>query len=99
MKKLLLALPLSLLLLSTTQAQKIEIETEQDLLDGMLYQMAGQVTEGKADLSQNSFLSRESIVGSQTLETRLEARKRLVKPVAGNRGVSSRPLTRPILGD
>jgi hypothetical protein len=97
MKKLLLALPLSLLLLSTTQAQKIE--TEQDLLDGMLYQMAGQVTEGKADLSQNSFLSRESIVGSQTLETRLEARKRLVKPVAGNRGVSSRPLTRPILGD
>jgi hypothetical protein len=97
MKKLLLALPLSLLLLSTTQAQ--QIETEQDLLDGMLYQMAGQVTEGKADLSQNSFLSRESIVGSQTLETRLEARKRLVKPVAGNRGVSSRPLTRPILGD
>jgi hypothetical protein len=97
MKKLLLALPLSLLLLSTTQAQ--QIETEQDLLDGMLYQMAGQVIEGKADLSQNSFLSRESIVGSQTLETRLEARKRIVKPVAGNRGVSSRPLTRPILGD
>ena len=93
--KLLLALPLSVLLFSTAQAQKIE--TEQDLLDGMFYQMAGQVMEGKADLSQNSFLSRESIIGSQTPETRLESRERLVKPIAGNRGVSSRPLTRPIL--
>tara|TARA_R110002020_G_scaffold463080_1_gene682956 strand:- start:3 stop:296 length:294 start_codon:yes stop_codon:yes gene_type:complete len=97
MKKLLLALPLSMLLLSTAQAQ--QIETEQDLLDGMLHQMAGQVTEGKVDLSQNRFLSRESIVGSQTPQTRLESRERLVKPVASNGGVSSRPLTRPILGD
>lgn len=93
--KLLLALPLSLVLLSTAQAQ--QIETEQDLLDNMLFQMAGQVTEGKADLSHNSFLSRESIIGSQTPETRLESRERLVKPVAGNRRVSNRPLTRPIL--
>ncbi|WP_172116712.1 hypothetical protein [Halomonas hibernica] len=95
MKKLLLALPLSIVLLSTAQAQ--QIETEQDLLDNMLFQMAGQVTEGKADLSQNSFLSRESIIGSKTAETRLEARERLVKPVADNRRVSNRPLTRPIL--
>lgn len=97
MKKLLLALPLSMLLLSTAQAQ--QIETEQDLLDSMLYQMAGQATEGKADLSENRFLSRESIIGGNTPETRLEARERLVKPVASNRRVSSRPLTRPILGD
>lgn len=95
MKKLLLALPLSILLLSTAQAQ--QIETEQDLLDSMFYQMAGQVTEGKADLSQNSFLSRESIIGSETAVTRLESRERLVNPVADNRRVSSRPLTRPIL--
>lgn len=95
MKKLLLALPLSIVLLSTAQAQ--QIETEQDLIDSMFNQMAGQVMEGKVDLSENSFLSRENIVGSQTPETRLGSRERLVKPIAGNRGVSSRPLTRPIL--
>lgn len=97
MKKLLLALPLSALLLSTAQAQ--QIETEQDLLDNMLHQMTQQVMKGKADLSENSFLSRENIIGSETAETRLGSRERLAKPIAGNRGVSSRPLTRPILGD
>lgn len=93
--KLLLALPLSMLLLSTAQAQ--QIETEQDLIDSMFNQMAGQVMEGKVDLSKNSFLSRENIVGSQTPETRLGSRERLLKPIAGNGGVSSRPLIRPIL--
>ncbi|MCH4812870.1 hypothetical protein [Vreelandella neptunia] len=97
MKNLLLALPLSILLLSTAQAQ--QIETEQDLLNGMLHQMTGQLTEGKADLTQNSFMTAENVTGSQRDDTAGYKAKRMTKPLASNGGVSSKPITRPILGN
>lgn len=97
MTKLLLALPLSMLLLSTAQAQ--QIETEQDLLNGMLNQMAGHLANDDVDLTQNSFMTAENVTGSHRDDTAGYKAKRMTKPLASKGGVSSKPLTRPILGD
>ncbi|PMR71804.1 hypothetical protein [Billgrantia endophytica] len=77
MKKLLLALPLSTLLLSTAQAQQ---NTEQDLLDSMLYQMTGQLQGKQTNPADNPLL--------QALEAEKQERRvsvesnRLSKPLA-----------------
>lgn len=93
--KLLIALPLSLVLLSTAQAQ--EIETEQDLLNGMLNQMAGHLANDDVDLSKNSFMTPQNVLGRPLAEREGFDGNSMSKPILGNSEEYRKPLSRPIL--
>lgn len=90
MKKLLLALPLSILLLSTAQAQ----ENQPDLIQGMFRQMTGQLQGKEADLADNPLL--------QALEAERQERRVSIESNTISRPVIDRdrwdrePISRPL---
>lgn len=93
MKNLLLALPLSLLLLSTAQAQESQ-HSHQDFLQGMMMSMAGQLYGQPADPSSNPVL--------QALKAEREERQwsfesnTITRPILDHDRLNREPISRPL---